>query len=280
MVPKCTSRMIEARLSGFGVHSRAPGGATSAGAGSSRERRQRGGSSAGWRKRRLRAQPMTTAREETPSPSIHCRAGICKSQTTCSSARLIPGPLSRSYELFHGRVGMMNCEPGGCLSAPMRNCSAVGQSIERAAQRAEPEERKRRSEANKHSGEHKAAKLRHAERRRRRYPLSAEDLPPFGRAVATQQYGIVVFTGISGELADDPELSAFYPQLTDTAVDHVWARWRPATLTELVKTWPARRPAGSTERSRGWWQPTLDELRIARRTARSLERRRQRIASF
>ncbi|RUW85408.1 hypothetical protein [Mesorhizobium sp. M1E.F.Ca.ET.063.01.1.1] len=153
-------------------------------------------------------------------------------------------------------------------------------SIERAAQHAEPEERKRRWEANKHSGEYKAAKLRHAERRRRRFPLPAEDLPPFGRAVATQQYGIVVFTGISGKLADAPELSAFYPQMTDAAVDDVWARWRPPTLTELIKTWPARRPAGSTERSRGWWQPTLDELRIARRTARSLERRRQRIASF
>ncbi|RUU06537.1 hypothetical protein EOD23_13405 [Mesorhizobium sp. USDA-HM6] len=152
-------------------------------------------------------------------------------------------------------------------------------SIERAAQRAEPEERKRRREANRHSDEHKAAKLRHAERRRHRYPLPAEDLPPLGRAVATQQYGIVVFIGISGELADVPELSAFYPQSTDTAVGRVWARWRPATLAELIKTWPARRPAGSTERSRGWWQPTLDELRIARRKARSLERRRQRRAS-
>ncbi|MDX8449931.1 hypothetical protein [Mesorhizobium captivum] len=153
-------------------------------------------------------------------------------------------------------------------------------SIERAARRAEPEERKRRREANKHSGEHKAAKLRYAERRRHRYPLAAEDLPPLGRAVATQQYGIVVFTGIAGELADAPELSAFYPQLTDAAVEHVWARWRPATLAELIKTWPARRPAGSSERSRGWWQPTLDELRIARRKARSLEQRRQRITSF
>ncbi|MER9600529.1 hypothetical protein NKJ08_38310, partial [Mesorhizobium sp. M0244] len=32
----------------------------------------------------------------------------------------------------------------------------------------------------------------------------------------------------------------------------------------------ARRAAGLTERQRGWWQPTLPELRIARQKARSL----------
>ncbi|TIS49846.1 hypothetical protein [Mesorhizobium sp.] len=151
-------------------------------------------------------------------------------------------------------------------------------SIERAAERAEPEERKRRREATRHTAEHQAAKLRYAERRRHRYPVPAEELPPLGRPVATAQYGIIVFTEISGELADVSELAEFYPQLTGAAVDHVWTRWRPATLTELVKTWPARRPAGSTERSKGWWQPTLDELRPARRKARALERRKERLA--
>lgn len=148
-------------------------------------------------------------------------------------------------------------------------------SIERAAQRAEPEERKRRREAGKHSDEHKAARLRHAERRRRRYPVPAEDLPPLGRAVATVQYDVVVFTGISGELADPSELAPFYPQSMETGFGAVWARWRPPTLAELIKTWPARRPAGSAERSRGWWRPTLGELRIARRKAKSLERRKR-----
>ncbi|TGQ28826.1 hypothetical protein [Mesorhizobium sp. M00.F.Ca.ET.216.01.1.1] len=148
--------------------------------------------------------------------------------------------------------------------------------IERAARRAEPEERKRGREANKDSDEHRAAKLRYAERKRHRYPLPAEDLPPLGRAVATEQYGIVVFREISGEVADAADSAMFYPHLMEATVDYLWARWRPATLAELIKTWPARRVAGSTERSRGWWQPTLGELRIARQRARSLERRKRR----
>ena len=62
--------------------------------------------------------------------------------------------------------------------------------IEKAAQYAEPEERKRRREAARDSEAYKAAKQHNAERRRRRYPLPAEYLPPLGRPVATEQYGI------------------------------------------------------------------------------------------
>lgn len=273
VVPKRASRTIERQLSGSSLRFRARGGATSSGAGSCPEKRRRGGSSAGWHRRQRLAQPMTTVRGGMPSPSIHCRATIWKSRTTCAFARLIRRPCWRNCERFHGRVGTTNCGSGGCLFALMRSCGAVG--IERAAQRAEPEERKRRREAGKHSDEHKAARLRHAERRRRRYPVPAEDLPPLGRAVATVQYDVVVFTGISGELADPSELAPFYPQSMETGFGAVWARWRPPTLAELIKTWPARRPAGSAERSRGWWRPTLGELRIARRKAKSLERRKR-----
>lgn len=152
-------------------------------------------------------------------------------------------------------------------------------SIERAAGRAEPDERKRRREASKDSEEYKAARLRYAERRRRRYPLPADDLPRLGLTVATEQYGIVVFTDISGELVDASELAAFYPHLIEADVDHVWGRWRPATLAELIRTWPARRAAELAERQRGWWQPTLPELRIARQKARRLARRRAKLVS-
>ncbi|TKB32035.1 MAG: hypothetical protein E5W69_00675 [Mesorhizobium sp.] len=87
--------------------------------------------------------------------------------------------------------------------------------------------------------------------------------------MATEQYGIVVFTEISGELVDASELAAFYPHLIEANVDHVWGRWRPATLAELIRTWPARPTAGLTER----------QLRIARQKARSLVRRRARLVS-
>lgn len=41
-----------------------------------------------------------------------------------------------------------------------------------------------------------------------------------GRAVATERYGVVVFTEISGELADASELAAFYRQLIEANADH------------------------------------------------------------
>ena len=147
--------------------------------------------------------------------------------------------------------------------------------IEIAAQYAEPEERKRRREAARDSEAYKAAQQHNAERRRRRYPLPAGDLPPLGRPVATEQYGIVVFNEVSGELVEQLELTASYPNAMRKEGDYVWGKWRSATLPELVRTWPARKPAGAEERSRGWWQPTLAELRVARRNARSVQRRKQ-----
>ncbi|RVD42821.1 hypothetical protein EN742_06610 [Mesorhizobium sp. M4A.F.Ca.ET.020.02.1.1] len=146
--------------------------------------------------------------------------------------------------------------------------------IEKAAQQAEPEERKRRRDAAKNSEGDKVARLRNAERRRRRYPLPAEHLPPVGKPVATEQYGIVVFNEVSGELVEARDLTASYPNAACANADYIWGRWRSATLSELVRTWPARSPPGAHERSRGWWQPTLPELRVARQNARSMERRK------
>ncbi|RUV70535.1 hypothetical protein EOA78_20285 [Mesorhizobium sp. M5C.F.Cr.IN.023.01.1.1] len=148
--------------------------------------------------------------------------------------------------------------------------------IEEAARRNEPEERKRRREANKDSEARRAARLRSAERRRRRYPLPSEALPPMDRPVATERYGIVVFTDASGEFIERSVPAAFYPHAARADVDYVWGTWRPATLSELITTWPARREPLPMEHARGWWQPTLAEIRIARRNARSIERRRQR----
>ncbi|RUW23191.1 hypothetical protein EN858_00630 [Mesorhizobium sp. M4B.F.Ca.ET.215.01.1.1] len=148
-------------------------------------------------------------------------------------------------------------------------------SIEKAAQQAEPEERKRRRETAKSSDAYKAAQLRNAERRRHRYPLPTEHLPPVGKPVATEEYGIVIFDEVSGELVEAEDLTASYPNAACANASYIWGRWRSATLSELIATWPARSAPKADKRSRGWWQPTLPELRVARRNARSMERRKQ-----
>jgi len=145
-------------------------------------------------------------------------------------------------------------------------------TIEEAAKQNEPEERRKRLEARRGTDEERRSKRRSTERRRHRLPLPCDDLPPLGRPIATSTYGIVVVTAITGELAD-PALADLYPELTDK---HVWCHWELATLGELVHAWPAKETPGRYERMRGWWQPTIEELREARRAARSRERRKMR----
>ena len=142
-------------------------------------------------------------------------------------------------------------------------------AIEDAARRNEPDERRRRAEERKGTEEEAKSKLRSAERKRRRYQLASDDLPPIGRVVAIS-YGLVVFTDITGELIEPEAMVEFYPGVTD---DHVWGLWRTPTLEELVSTWPAK-----TARHDGaeWWQPTIAELRPPRRAARRREDRKLR----
>ncbi|WP_245512917.1 hypothetical protein [Rhizobium sp. BK376] len=144
------------------------------------------------------------------------------------------------------------------------------QTIEEAAKRSEPEERRRRAEARKGTEEEAKAKRKTSERRKKRLPVPSDDFPPLERPVATTAYGIVVLTEITGEFVDADQVAEHYPDVAD---DHVWAQWRAATLEELVHTWPARTGPGDYERLRGWWQPTLDELRAARSSAKYRERR-------
>jgi len=137
-------------------------------------------------------------------------------------------------------------------------------AIEAAAQRAEPEERKRRAEERKGTEEEARSRLRSTERKKRRYPLPSEDLPPIGRPIAIS-YGIVVFTEITGELVEPEAVVALYPGVTN---DHVWGIWRAPTLEELVRSPPAKTVVLP---GRDWWFPSIEELRPARRAARSRE---------
>jgi hypothetical protein len=104
--------------------------------------------------------------------------------------------------------------------------------------------------------------------------VPADDPPPFGRAIGTQ-IGVVFFTGTNGELADRATIDRFYFPAAD-GEDYVWASWRSGLLEELVTTWPARIPPRRDEVDRGWWIPTLKELRAARRHARSRRRAEER----
>ena len=93
--------------------------------------------------------------------------------------------------------------------------------IEEAAKRNEPDERKKRREANRGSEKERAARGRATERRRRRYPLDPEILPPFGRPVMTSAYGIVVFVGCGGEPVDPEVIRTSYADIP-TSADSVW----------------------------------------------------------
>ena len=147
-------------------------------------------------------------------------------------------------------------------------------AIEAAAERSEPEARRARREAIKGTMEEEASKAKTRERRRKRYPISADDSPPLQRAVGTY-VGVVFFTGTDGEVADRATIGKFYFPTTG-GEEYVWASWRSGSLEELVTTWPARTPPDQFELKRGWWMPTLDELRIARRDAKSRRRARER----
>src|SRR3712207_5098659 len=68
--------------------------------------------------------------------------------------------------------------------------------IEEAARRNEPSERRRRREERK-AQVPQETNLAGLERRRRRYPVPGDDLPPLGPPVATLSWGVVVFEEIA-----------------------------------------------------------------------------------
>ncbi|APG87176.1 hypothetical protein SAMCCGM7_pB0461 (plasmid) [Sinorhizobium americanum CCGM7] len=147
-------------------------------------------------------------------------------------------------------------------------------TIEAAAERNEPEARRARREAIRGTQQDEASRARTRERRRKRYPVPADHAPPLERAVGTH-VGVVFFIGTDGELADPAAVSTFYFPAAD-GEEYVWASWRPGSLEELVTTWPARGQPEQRERERGWWMPDLEELRLARRDAKSRRRARER----
>jgi hypothetical protein len=144
-------------------------------------------------------------------------------------------------------------------------------AIETAARLAEPEERRKREASRKASPEHENRRAEAAERRRNRYPVPEDALPPFDRVLMTHA-GCVMFEAVTGELVEPVTATRFYPGVTAGPAALIWAAWRRPSHAELVRAWPARTPPSPAELARGWWQPTIEVLREERRRAASLER--------
>jgi hypothetical protein len=144
-------------------------------------------------------------------------------------------------------------------------------TIEAAARRNEPENRRKRQATLDVDARVRIA-ARNRERRRHRYPVPPQPLPPLERVFMTGRCGAVIFTALTGELVEADVRREHYPNVGADDETLIWAEWRKPTLSELVKTWPAKQPPGEGEIARGWWQPTLQELRGERRKARSIER--------
>ncbi|MCB5175626.1 hypothetical protein [Microvirga lenta] len=143
--------------------------------------------------------------------------------------------------------------------------------IEEAARRNEPEARRRRREEQK-SRPSGASDRVQAERRRRRYPVPGDDLPPLERPVSTPAWGVVVFEEIDEGVRDEA-VREFYPHLQGNLSGYVWARWRMPWLQEVYSTKPAPEGEGLELReSRGWWLPSRDELQERARRLREIER--------
>jgi hypothetical protein len=144
-------------------------------------------------------------------------------------------------------------------------------AIEVAARLAGPEARRKRKETQSASSAHEDRRAAAAERRRHRYPVPADALPPVDRPLMTHA-GPMVFETITGEIVDPIIAIRFYPGVPAGSATLIWAGWRRPSHGELVQTWPARVPPSLAELGRGWWQPTIEVLRVERRKAASLDR--------
>lgn len=144
-------------------------------------------------------------------------------------------------------------------------------AIEDAARRAEPGERRKREADRRASPEHADRLAEAAERRRNRYPVPEDALPPLGRVLMTH-LGCTVFEAVTGEVVEPSVADRFYPGVVAATGTLIWATRRRPTHEELVQAWPAREAAGPAEIARGWWQPTIEVLREERRRTASLER--------
>ncbi|CAO4151693.1 hypothetical protein [Methylorubrum extorquens] len=145
--------------------------------------------------------------------------------------------------------------------------------IEEAARQAEPEARRKRQASRRASPEHADRLAEAAERRRNRYPVPEDALPPVGRVLQTH-VGCAVFEVVTGEVVEPSVGARFYPCVSARGGTLIWATQRRPTHEELVRTWPSKEAPASAELARGRWQPSIEVLREERRRTASLEHAR------
>ncbi|WP_243375646.1 hypothetical protein [Microvirga solisilvae] len=144
--------------------------------------------------------------------------------------------------------------------------------IEEAARRNEPEARRQRREERRQQGYVSPDPLQ-AERRRRRYPVPGDDLPPLDTPLATLPWGVVVFDDVEDHVVEEALDATIYPHAKVDRERFVWARWRMPHLDELYRAKPSQEPENSAIRAeRGWWWPSREELQERARKLREIER--------
>ena len=216
---------------------------------------------------------MPTSAAATPSRSSRLRAPYLE----IADDLVVRTPYSRTVIAELRAVPWARWDPASkAWRVPFRSFDELRRhwpAIEAAARRAEPEERRKREERRRASPEHGDRRAEAAERRRHRYPVPEDALPPLDRTLTTH-VGPVVFEAITGELVEPMIAARFYPGVTAAPAALIWAAWRRPSHAELVQAWPARTPPSPADLARGWWQPTIEVLREERRRAASLERAR------
>lgn len=192
-----------------------------------------------------------------------------------SDALVVRTPYSRAVVAELRQVPWARWDPASkAWRVPFRSLEELRRrwpSIEEAARQAEPEERRKREASRRACPEHADRLAEAAERRRNRYPVPEDALPPLGRVLQTHA-GCMVFEAVTGEVVEPTVAARFYPAVAAECGALVWTTRRRPTHDELVQAWPAREEAGPAETARGWWQPTIEVLREERRRAASLER--------
>lgn len=144
---------------------------------------------------------------------------------------------------------------------------AVWRALEEAARLAEPEERRRRREAQRADP---VEAMRLAERRRRRYPVPLGDPPPLDLPVTTDLFGVVVFEAIGEAIPEDEVIPPVFAHAEPRDEVFAYARWRMPDWREIARAKPSDAPA-----RRGWRPPTAADLDERRRAMRSAARARE-----
>jgi hypothetical protein len=153
---------------------------------------------------------------------------------------------------------------------------AAWPAIEEAARRNEPEARRQRRQEAKALPRDPEAVALQGERRRRRYPVPGDDLPPLGQPLTVFEFGVVVFEDLGDELIGRGAVPVAYPHVREEGPAYLWAHWRLPTFREIAWTRPrSEAEEWSARAARGWWRPDRGELDERRRILRRTERAKQ-----